>query len=77
MVLYRLVMNAVEFVIDLKGAAALEIPSEIAARLPKAGKARVIILTRSETDIDAWHAAAYQQFLGDDAAEDIIYDSMR
>jgi hypothetical protein len=38
-------MNAVEFTTDLNGSNILQVPSEVAARLPKAGKARVIVLT--------------------------------
>ena len=74
---YLLLMNAVEFVTELKGATVLDIPDEIAARLPKAGKARIIVLTEEPTDDDDWRAAAYEQFLRDDPPEDAIYDSMR
>ncbi|HTA31105.1 MAG TPA: hypothetical protein VK731_11510 [Candidatus Cybelea sp.] len=70
-------MNAVEFVTELKGVDALNIPSEIAARLPKAGKARVIILPQRATDDDDWGVAANEQFLRDDPSEDAIYNSMR
>lgn len=70
-------MNAIEFVTELKGAAVFDIPSEIAARLPKAGKARIIVLTEEPTDDAEWRAASYEQFLRDDAPEDAIYDSMR
>jgi hypothetical protein len=73
---YRLNMHAIEFVTELKGATVLDIPSEIAAQLPKAGKARIIVLTEEPTD-DEWRAAAYEQFLRDDPPEDAIYDSMR
>ena len=38
-------MNTVEFTTELSGAAVLPIPREIAAQLPKSGKARVIVLT--------------------------------
>jgi hypothetical protein len=70
-------MNAVEFVTELKGAAVLDIPSEIAARLPKAGKARIIVLTEEPSEDEEWRAAAYERFLRDDPPEDAIYDSMR
>ena len=70
-------MNAVGFVAELNGAAVLNIPSEIASRLPKAGKARIIVLTEETTDEEDWRAGAYQQFLRDDPPEDAIYDSMR
>jgi len=45
--------------------------------LPKAGKARVIVLTDADTDDSEWRTAAYQQFLRDDPPKDAIYDSCR
>ena len=66
-------MNAVDFVTELNGGAMLNIPSDVAARLPKAGKARIIVLTEYPTDHEAWRAAAYEQFLRDDPPEDAIY----
>jgi hypothetical protein len=71
-----LFMNAVEFTTELNGVAMLPIPQEIAAQLPKSGKARVIVLTDEDTDETQWRAAAYEQFLRDDSAEDAIYDSL-
>jgi hypothetical protein len=41
--------NAVEFTTELNGATVLPIPKEIAARSPRAGKARVIVLTAGDT----------------------------
>ena len=38
-------MNAVEFTTEWNGAAVLKIPSEIAARSPKADRARASVLT--------------------------------
>jgi hypothetical protein len=70
-------MNAIEFVTELKGAAVLDIPSDGAARLPKAGRARIIVLTEEPMDDAEWRAASYEQFLRDDPPEDAIYDSMR
>jgi hypothetical protein len=54
----------------------LAIPKDIAAQLPKAGKARVIVLTDEGDDTD-WRLGSYQQFLRDDSPEDAIYDSSR
>jgi hypothetical protein len=68
-------MNALEFTTDLRGDSALQMPSEIAAQLPKTGKARVIILTTNQDD-SAWFGSAYEQFLRDDAPQDAIYDSL-
>jgi len=45
--------------------------------LPKAGKARVIVLTDADTDDSEWRTAGYQQFLREDPPEDAIYDSCR
>ncbi len=74
---YPFCMNAVEFTTELSGAAVLPIPREIAAQLPKSGKARILILTDDASDEAEWRAGAYEQFLRDDSAEDAIYDSLR
>ena len=74
---YSFGMNAVEFTTELTGAAVLPIPREIAAQLPKSGKARIIVLTDDATDEAEWRAGAYEQFLRDDSAADAIYDSSR
>jgi hypothetical protein len=74
---YSSCVNAVEFTTELSGAAMLSIPPEIAAQLPKSGKARIIVLTNEDTDEAQWRAGAYEQFLRDDAAEDAVYDSLR
>lgn len=68
-------MNAVEFTTELSGSNILQIPSEVAARLPKAGRARVIVLTDQEDEEAEWRLGGYEQFLRDDAPEDAIYDS--
>ena len=70
-------MNAVEFTTELSGAAVLSIPSEVAAQLPKTGRARIIVLTEESGEDADWRAGAYAQFLRDDAPEDAIYDSCR
>jgi hypothetical protein len=70
-------MNAIEFTTELSGAPILEIPSSIAAQLPKAGRARVIVLTNDGTDDAEWQAASYEQFLREDPPEDAVYDSLR
>jgi len=74
---YPLCVNAVEFTTELSGAAVLPIPREIAAQLPKSGKARIIVLTDEDADGPEWRAGAYEQFLRDDSAEDAIYESLR
>ena len=70
-------MNAVEFTTELRGSNVLEVPSEVAARLPKAGRARVIVLTDEENEEAGWRLGSYEQFLREDAPEDAVYDSLR
>jgi hypothetical protein len=70
-------MNAVEFTTELSGGSVLAIPQEIAAQLPKSGRARIIVLTGDDTEDPEWRAASYQQFLREDPPEDSIYDSLR
>jgi hypothetical protein len=68
-------MNAIEFTTELSGASVLQIPPEVAAQLPKAGKARIIVLTGEENGDAEWRLAAYEQFLRDDPLDDAVYDS--
>ena len=70
-------MKAVEFTTELNGQPVLAIPQDVAAQLPKVGKARVIVLTDEPTDDAEWRGAAYEQFLRDDSTEDAIYDTIR
>ena len=69
-------MNAVEFTTGLRGSSVLEVPSEAAARLPKAGRARVIVLTGEENEEAEWRLGSYEQFLREDVPEAAIYDSL-
>ena len=52
-------MKAVEFTTELSGATVLHIPAEVAAQLPKAGKARVIVLTDEGDEEAEWRQGAY------------------
>jgi len=70
-------MRVVEFTVELKGERIVAIPEEAAAELPKAGRARVIILTDDDAEEAQWRAAAYEQFARDDAPEDAIYDTYK
>ena len=70
-------MKAVEFTTELKGSNVLEVPSEAVAQLPKAGKARVIVLTSEDNEEAEWRLGAYEQFLREDPPEDAIYDGLR
>lgn len=70
-------MNAVEFTIELTDSGTLRIPAEVAAQLPKIGRARVIVLTDDQTEDAEWRLGAYRQFLREDTPEDAAYDSLR
>ena len=70
-------MKAVEFATELKGSNILEVPSEVAAQLPKAGRARVILLNSEENEETEWRLGTYEQFLREDPSEDAIHDSLR
>lgn len=69
-------MNAIEFVTELQDSDTLRIPSEAAAKLPKTGRARVLVLTADDAEAD-WRAFGYEQFLRDDPPADAIYESLR
>jgi len=70
-------MQAVEFTTDLGEQPVVTIPREVAAQLPKAGRARVIILMADDPEETGWQNGSYQQFLRDDSPEDSVYDSYR
>ena len=70
-------MHAIEFITELSEQPVLTVPREVAAQLPKQGRARIIVLTSDESlDDTQWRQAAYEQFMRDDAPEDAIFDSV-
>jgi hypothetical protein len=70
-------MNAVEFITELSGSSTLALPADVASKLPKTGRARVLVLTEDDSEDSPWQSAAYEQFLRDDSAEDAVYDSLK
>ena len=70
-------MSAIEFTAELNDSGTLTIPPDAAARLPKGGRVRVIVLTDEDADNQSWYQGAYQQFLSDDSPDDQIYESLR
>lgn len=70
-------MTAVEFTTELTDSGLLHIPTEAVARLPRAGRARVIILTADEGEDTEWRSEACTQFLRKDPPEDAVYDHLR
>jgi len=69
-------MKSIEFITELNGAAVLNIPQDVALRLPKSGRARVLVLTEEDAGDAQWRLASYEQFLRDDSPEDAVYDSL-
>jgi len=70
-------MHAIEFTTELSASRVLPIPEAVAAQLPKAGRARIIVLTDELTGDAEWRLGAYQQFLREDSPDDAVYDSCR
>lgn len=70
-------MHAIEFTTELTDSRSLPIPIDVAAQLPKSGRARIIVLTEELTGTAEWRLGADQQFLRDDSPEDAIYDTCR
>ncbi len=71
------VMHAIEFTTELGHEPVLIIPANVAAQLPKSGKARIIVLTGDDAEDGEWRQGSYEQFLKEDPPEDSVYDSYR
>jgi hypothetical protein len=52
-------MHAVEFIAELGPEPLLTIPHEAAAQLPKAGEARIIVVTADDSEDAGWRLAAF------------------
>jgi hypothetical protein len=72
---YAFVMRAVEFTTELGKQPVVRIPQEVAAKLPKSGRARVIVLTPDDPEDTEWRSGAYEQFVREEAPNDSVYDS--
>ena len=70
-------MRAVEFTTELGKQPIVRIPEEIAAKLPKSGRVRVIVLTPDDPEDAQWRSGAYEQFVREDAPEDAVYDNYK
>jgi deoxycytidine triphosphate deaminase len=68
-------MRAIEFTTELGKQPVVRIPQDVAARLPKSGLARVIVLTPDDPEDAQWRGGAYEQFVREEAPEDAVYDS--
>ncbi|HUG90703.1 MAG TPA: hypothetical protein VML55_07720 [Planctomycetaceae bacterium] len=70
-------MHAVEFTTELTSDPLVGIPDEVAAQLPNAGRARVIILVQDDPEDLEWRRATYEAFMRDDSPDDAVYDNDR
>ena len=67
-------MRQIEFDTELQDKPFLSVPQEVAAQLPKSGRAKVIVLLTEDAEDDEWRAAAYEQFMRENSSEDSVYD---
>ena len=68
-------MSSIEFETELRGEPNLAIPPDVAARLPKSGRATVVVHLQDDPEDQEWRAASYEQFARDDGSEDAVYDA--
>jgi len=68
------IVKPIQFKIPLNGGRILEIPADLAAKLPDSGLATVVVMVEGEADDIAWKTAAYNEFLKDDSEADASYD---
>ena len=67
-------MKQIEFYTELQDKPFLAVPQEVAAKLPKSGHAKVILLLPEDAEDEEWLAVAYEQFMREDKPEDSVYD---
>ncbi len=65
-------MRAVEFTIELGNKPVVTIPREVADKLPKSGRARIIVLMPDDPEDALWRAGAYEQFVREESPEDAV-----
>lgn len=69
--------HAIESTTGLNDSRMLPIPQDVAAQLPKTGRARLIVPAGKVTGAARWRLGACRQFLRDDSSEDATDDSCR
>jgi hypothetical protein len=67
-------MRQIEFDTELQDKPFLAVPQEVAAQLPKSGRAKVILLVAEDAEDSEWQVAAYEQFMRENSSEDSVYD---
>ena len=66
-------MSTVEFTTELNGGQSLAVPADAANKLPKSGKAKVVLT--GDDDDEEWRRGAYEAYMRDDnVPEDSVYD---
>jgi hypothetical protein len=71
-------MRTVEFTTELGKQPVVTIPQEVAAKLPKSGRVRVIVvLVPDDPEDSEWRSGAYEQFVREEIPEDAVYDSYK
>ena len=68
-------MSSIEFETELRGEPILALPPDVVARLPKSGRATVVVLVQDDREDHEWRSASYEQFMKDDNSEDAVYDA--
>ncbi|HEV2972711.1 MAG TPA: hypothetical protein VGY55_22275 [Pirellulales bacterium] len=68
-------MSSIEFETELHGEPVLALPPDVVARLPKSGRATVIVHVQNDDEDQQWRKASYEQFMKDDGPDDAVYDS--
>ncbi len=68
-------MSTIEFETELRGEPILALPPDVVARLPKSGRAIIVVLVQDDPDDLEWRRASYEQFMKDDSSDDAVYDA--
>ena len=68
-------MSTIEFETELRGETILTLPPEVVARLPKSGRATIVVLVQDDPEDTEWRRASYEQFMKDDSSDDAVYDA--
>lgn len=66
-------MRQIEFDTELHDKPFIAVPLEIAARLPKSGHVKVILLLVDDSEDEEWRAVGYEHFIREDSPEDSVY----
>lgn len=68
-------MSSIEFETELSGEPILTLPPDVVARLPKSGRATIVVHVQDDPEDDVWRKGSYEQFMKDDGPDDAVYDA--